>query len=166
MKYNIYYIEDAEVDYVNFYNELNNNRIKIHPNFDAWPAEKEIIKLFLQNGNDNNKNEVLKIFKKYNIDLFIIDVSLFHANSGGTVIYENLIKDNFDFGNKYVLFLTYPDTEEKVPTSERVRIEFKSKGKDGKINYKDTGQKVWDNIKELLNIDSSFFDFIDDISKT
>jgi len=163
MKKNIYYIEDSELDFANFSNLLNSKIISVYPTKELWMSEIEVVKLYLQNSNEENKKRLVSIFKQYNIDLFLIDISLFHSDSGGITIYENLIHNNPDFKDKYVLFFTFPDSEELIITSDRVLIEFKANRRDGRIDYPKSGQRVNDKIIDLLDIRGGFESFIDDI---
>lgn len=161
MKKNIYYLEDSEVDFSNFSRLLTNSKLSVFPKSDFWSMETNAVKLYLQNSNDANRAILVEIFKKYNVDLFLVDISLFHSNAGGNTIYEDIIST--DFSDKPVLFFTYPDTKEKVITSQNVRIEFKSGKNGGQIDYNTSSQRAYDKIKELLSIEDTLIDIINDI---
>ena len=163
MSHNIYYIEDSSMHFEELYKELKNTKLNLYPSLEKWEEEVQIIKLYIQNQNTENKQTLINLFLSYDIDLFIIDISLFHLDSGGTLIFESVIEKNKEFKDKYIIFLTSPDSQKLVYTAPNILFEHKSKNADKSIDFKLTANKVYGNIKELLKIKDTFEDVVDDL---
>jgi len=163
MGHNIYYIEDSSKHFEELYKELSNTKLNLFPSLKNWENEVQLIRLYLQNQNNQNKQALIELFHKYDIDLFIIDISLFHLDSGGTMIYENIFEKNEEFKDKCIIFLTLPESHRLVYSAKNIQIEHKSKNRDKSIDFKHTADKVYVKIKEMLNIKDTFEDVVDDL---
>lgn len=166
MKKRIYYIEDSPKDFYRFRSELRSNQFDIFPSEEDWGNEIQTIKLFLQNANDESKSLVESIFLRYRIDLFIIDIKLFHRDTGGDIIFRGILKTNEQLNNKNYIFLSIAPKEKNsvIHVSQNVRFVPKYAGEHEEVNYEKTAIKLFAEIKELLLLsDNDPMDFIRDI---
>lgn len=125
----IYYLENQKDDFTLLKDELNEKGLIVYPkSLKTWSDELFLINKYLK-ANEEEKNnlrpDIITIFKKYDIDLFVLDYYLIETEYTSITIYNDILKKDPKLSTAPIIFLTIEDKDELFPINSNTGFVLK-----------------------------------------
>lgn len=128
----IYYLEDSDKDYAFYYKALTEFRvpgqleIEVYPEPHNWKDELITLTLFIKDPT-TYADRALELFKKRNIEFFIVDQVIYPELNAGTKFLYSLKKKGY---RKKAIILTNADFEFVMKMNKETRAIVKHPGEE------------------------------------